>query len=581
MGRVVERGWALLIPDFFTAMMLFFILAFPLLLPKHLAASHAWIPDDARLNGINIVGGPGSGKSRLMGRLIAYLDFLRGLPVIILDPLGATIDNFLHRIALLSREHQERLWPHVLYLNVNDYERVVPFPLLDRLSATESLASIALRFIEVVRRLDPNLTNAAMEGTNALIRLGEPVLMILASLNLPITEAPSLIAHPEWWKQRFEQAKAAYPEVQPAIDFMLEFARNKPDFRTRRSESFLTKLQPFLLDPNMRAMFCAPPPGLDWAKLFQQGYAVLIDFRHELTEEYKRFKLLWIFMNLFTYLNARGSGGRAQPVSLLIDELTSFVNFRDSNGKSVMADDIERLVSVIARNHGVWLTLASQGLSQFDPRIQNTLMRMGSQMLGNTQVQLDALYLARQFIPLDPYWEKKREAVWMSVTLPPIYEMFGGPAGPIPKIIDYRTVEFTPEEQDRMGMNRFQKLDELTFLTKLATREGRLHAPLRKMSIASIDPGLYLDSFPTGELRQMLSARHGFQKAAILEQIEQQSLKSVKKKPVQASKEPAKLNNSHDSTNHLSVTPAPAKPVPAPRKEPRASSEPDDEPIFQ
>jgi hypothetical protein len=562
-------------------MILLVILAFSLIVPKELRSTHAWIPDDARLNGIAILGGPGSGKSRLMGRLIAFLDFLRGMPLIILDPVGSTIDNFIHRMALLPREYQERLWQRVIYVNPNHPERVVPFPLLYRLSDTESLASIALRFIEVVRRLDPNLSNAAMEGANALMRIGQPVLMILAALNLPITEAPNLIAHPEWWKQRFDQAKAAYPEVQPAIDFMLEFAKNKPDFRTRRSESFLNKIQMFLLDPGMRAIFGATTVGLDWAQVTQKGYAVLIDFRHELTPEYKRFKLLWVFMNLWTYLNARGPAGRTQPISLVVDELTDFINFRDSNGESVMADDVERLISVIGRNFGVWLTLAAQGLSQFDFRIQKALGRMGNQIIGNIQDADEALYLARQFIPSNPNLEKKRERVWMKFDPLPIMTYFGDSEFPRPKVIDYKIIEYTPEEQYLMGMRRFQELEELTFLTRLATREGNLTAPLRKMSIASIDAGHYLDAFAADEARQQLSARHGLPKADLLAQIEQHSLKIVKKKQSHASKEPARLNSTHDSTNHIPVTTKPATPVPAPRKQSGVPSEPDDESVFQ
>src|SRR5215213_27187 len=108
-------------------MILFLCLAFSLLVPKNLRSSHAWIPDDARLNGICILGGPGSGKSRLMGRLIAFLDFLRGIPVVILDPVGVTIDNFLHRMALLPRAQQERLWPHVHYIEMSGRWSTVPF----------------------------------------------------------------------------------------------------------------------------------------------------------------------------------------------------------------------------------------------------------------------------------------------------------------------------------------------------------------------------------------------------------------------------------------------------------------------
>lgn len=522
-------------------MILLLVLAFSLVLPKHLTTTHAWIPDEARFNGICILGGPGSGKSRLMGRLLAYLDFLRGIPVVILDPLGGTIDNFIHRISLLPRAQQEQLWPRVFHIDMSGQENRIQFPLHYRISATESLAAIALRFVDVVRRLDPNLSHAAMEGTNALMRIGQNVGMILAALQLPITEAPSLIAHPERWKQRFEHAKIAFPEVQPAIDYMLDFAKHKPEFRARRSESFLAKLQMFLLDPGMRAMFGASTPGLDWAQAIERRYAVLIDFRHELTEEYRRFKLLWVFMYLLSYLNARGYAGRTQPVSVLIDELTEFVNFHASDGKSVMTDDIEKLVSVISRNYGVWLTLAGQGLSQFDLRIQKMLMRMGSQIIGNTPDPEDALYLARQLIPYDPYREKKREPIWMKIDPLPILAFFGGPTYATPKIIDYRSVEFTPEEQYLMNLRRFQELEKLTFLVKLARGEGNLHAPLRVMSIASIDGGLYPDPFHMNQVRQLLSARYGPSQERLLSQRGKQTRRETTKKPLKTPEEKAKL----------------------------------------
>jgi hypothetical protein len=424
-------------PHFYggVTMLLFLFLAFPLLVPKDLSSTHAWIPDDARRNGLAILGGPGSGKSRLMGRLIAFLDFLRGIPVVILDPFGPTIDNFLHRMALLPRTSQEQLWKRVIYVDMSGQWSIIPFPLYYRLSPRESLASIAKRYIEVIRRLDPNLSGAAMEGLNSVIRLGTHAGMILAALGLQITEAEDLIRHPGKWQQRFAQAIATFPQVRPAVDFFLEWGNDKvtrPDYRIRRSESLLTKINMFH-DPRMRAMFGTSTPGLNWSELIDQGYAVIIDFRHELTEEYRRFKLLWVFMYLFTYLNARGSEGRAKPISIIMDELTEFVNFRASDGKSVMSDDLERFISVIGRNYGVWLTLSAQGLSQFDTRIQKMVPRMGSQIIGNIQDHEEALYLARQYIPLDPYLEKKRERVWMSVTVPPIFEYFGGPLKSNPK----------------------------------------------------------------------------------------------------------------------------------------------------
>ena len=56
--------------------------------PPYINRKLIWLSDTARLNGIHVMGGPGSGKSRLAGRSICWLDFARGIPLITIDPTG-------------------------------------------------------------------------------------------------------------------------------------------------------------------------------------------------------------------------------------------------------------------------------------------------------------------------------------------------------------------------------------------------------------------------------------------------------------------------------------------------------------
>ena len=44
----------------------------PLTVSNHLVGRAAWLGDDARRNGIHLLGGPGSGKSRALGRLLGW-----------------------------------------------------------------------------------------------------------------------------------------------------------------------------------------------------------------------------------------------------------------------------------------------------------------------------------------------------------------------------------------------------------------------------------------------------------------------------------------------------------------------------
>ncbi len=101
-----------------------------------------FVPDAARSMGLHVMAGRGSGKSRLMGRMIAWPDFLRGVPTVILDPNGPTIDNFLDKVVRQPRAIQEQLWPRVRYVDMAaDNDRVVPFPLYYRKGSSSTSGS--------------------------------------------------------------------------------------------------------------------------------------------------------------------------------------------------------------------------------------------------------------------------------------------------------------------------------------------------------------------------------------------------------------------------------------------------------
>jgi hypothetical protein len=55
------------------------------------------LPASARVMGLYLLAGRGTGKSRMLGRKIAFGDFLAGFPQVIFDPVGTTIDNFLDK----------------------------------------------------------------------------------------------------------------------------------------------------------------------------------------------------------------------------------------------------------------------------------------------------------------------------------------------------------------------------------------------------------------------------------------------------------------------------------------------------
>jgi hypothetical protein len=488
-------------------------------IPGRLVRRGIPLSDEVRSMGIHIQAGKGSGKSRLMGRVIALHDFNQGTPQNADDPNGATTDNFLDALARLvarlasegkiSPEEQKRLWWRVRYVDMSGKSGyVTPFPLYYRLGK-ESLNDIAWRFLEAIRRLDPNLQDAPIQGWNAIAKLGSRMGMVLAALGCQITEAYSLLNEPKAWKGHLQQLAASTSDqgLRMAVEFFLrDYPEWKDQDRERAKSALETKLDMFALDPSMRAMFGAAAPGINWQEVVDKGQTVLLDFRNEQNREHRRFKMLWAFLYFLEYIKHRGRG-RHRPVGLIIDELTALYNFDIQAGADIFASDLDELINQIARDFRVWLTLAHQEQFQIDEKSHKTLMTMGTQVLGVTTDFEAALTMAQAFFRIDPHKVKRYERVWMT-------DIFG------PLVVDHRPVEYTVEEQDRMAATQFKDLGLFQFLVRPAKREGDLTGELVPMNIANLDRGVWVDEALVRKLRQRLSRRDGIPIETILEEID-------------------------------------------------------------
>lgn len=464
-----------------------------------------WLSDRARSMGIHIMAGKGSGKSRLMGRVIAWLDFLRGIPLVIFDPHGPTIDNFLDKIVRLPKELQEQAWQRVIYVDMSGSTScVIPFPLYYRLGQ-EGLYEISQRYLDIVRKLDPNLQTASVEGWSPLWRIGTSAGMVLAALGFQITEAENLVRNPLAWERYFAAALDIHPEVSPAVAFFQDYAAWKDETQSRRSDSFLNKVALFTFDPSMKALFGASTPGIDWGHVVNERLAVLLDFRHEHDIERRRFKMVWAFNYFLNFIKHRGAG-RHRPVSLIIDELTSLFSVQTLS-TDLFASDLDDLINVIARNYMVWLAIVHQELFQLDERARKTLMAMGTQILGVTSDRDAALTLAREFFRFDPAWVKKSE---------PVYSASHG----VSNIIDYRTVEFAIEEQTLLRSYAVSGQGRFHFLVRPAPGEGDATGVLRPVTLRNFDRGLYPDEQLVAQARLQLMERHARRVGDILEEID-------------------------------------------------------------
>lgn len=478
-----------------------------------LARRLRFLPNAALKLGCHIVGGPGSGKSRLLGRIIGWQAFVRRHPMVILDPSGGIVQNIVDKIERLAPADRKRIWPLIRYVDVGATDYIVPTPLYTRLG-NDTLFAIANRFPAVLKRQDPHLQSAPILGWNSLYECAIYAGQIAAGLGKQLDFVAALIDHPAQYKDELRQVLAAYPETARAVQYFRELMDpNSGALRERRTASFRNKLLPFLADPTLLAGLAAPEPGVDWEAVVAQKQLVIIDFQHELDPDRRQFKMIWWFRSLIDFIKARGMAGRGREIFFVIDEVTQLLGQRAGEGNSILAEDLEELVAVLARNYGVNLFIAHQNLSQVDERIRNILMQCGTQVIGNIANPDDAEYLARQFLHYDPFQVKKREPVWAGVQQSDESGFLLGYSDP--EIIDYRNVEFTPEEQVLRMMAKF-RLPRFQFRIRPALAEGTVARRLYRLSIENLDAGQYPDSGRVNETLAYLRQKDGVAMASLL-----------------------------------------------------------------
>ncbi len=530
--------------------------SFTTYLPLKEARELWFFPPGAAKIHMALIGASGSGKSRLLGRLLGYYEVKKRKPLVIIDPTGSTIDNLLDRIVRRPGAWREQFWPRITYVDVGAEDYILPPPLFYRLGERDTLFTIANRFPSIIKRQDPDLQSAPILGWNSLYACAINAGMIATALGKQLDFVTALVQQPGRFKEELKQALASDPMLAPAVEYFRQMMDpSSHSLREKRTGSFITKLIPFFSDPLLLASFSGQGQGIDWEKVSREGHTVLIDLRHVHDPDSRQFSMLWYFKSFTDYIKYRGMAGRAQPITLIIDELADMLSQQDGNGRSLLAQDLEELAARHARNYGVNLVLALQSLSSVEPGVQNVLLQLGTMVAGRIANHEDALIIAKNLLIYDPYLIKKIENVWMGMaeslrngTTPPPF----GPDRSIPTVIDTRTVEFTLEEQLTMFADQLKQLQRFEFLVRAATGEGKINHQVRELSLAHEDEGQYPDESYIAYFRQCLRQACGIPVKELLDEINQRrpavqlDQKPPKKK---ADKPKEKARSAHDTMN--------------------------------
>jgi hypothetical protein len=308
-------------------------------------------------------------------------------------------------------------------------------------------------------------------------------------------------------------------------------------------------------------MFGATEPGIKWQDVARKGQTVLLDFRGEQDEEMRRFKLLWVFDYLYSWIKTRGRQDE-NPFGVIIDELAHMTQ-NVISGTNPLAQELDEFINVYMRQHTIWFTAAHQELYQIDEQLRNTMLSLGTYILGGTSSMQSARELADALFSRDPWWVK----YWHPVYGRNERRVYG---------VIAEQLEFLPlEEQTELFAQRIKGLGRFQFLLRPAIAEGHIGQAVLPLSIRDEDrdkeTGEY--QFPEIPLLRRLRAalaKHAGAPIARLLAEQENRLPQVLPEPTQRLIPPQpRQSNGHRTQQRARTTPI----APAGRREDAAPAQ--------
>jgi hypothetical protein len=443
--------------------------------PNPLTLSH-----DALSRGLLNVGAAGTGKSRFNGRVMVWHHFWWHYPQVVIDPIGSTIDNFLDKMyrflqSVPENEH-DQVWERIIYCDMSGKDGfVLPFPFY-YLGAERSVWETSERLLEVIKKSDPGLADRPIMGYAPMHKIGVYAGMILSALGFQATELFNLLNYPEQWRDRLMQAHSLDPTVAEAVAyFQKDYIPMRPSNRERLTNPLLERLFPVQLDKRLQAIFGASQPGIVWFEVCRKKQTVLIDFRH-VRGDMLRFMLLWVFSYLYEWIKSRGRS--TIPFGLILDEFAQMTQKVES-GDNPLAKEMDEFIQGYMRQHSIWLAISLQSPLQLDAQLQQTVLSLGSYLIGQAATREAAMLLAQAIFFPNPLWVKYTRKHGQFIR--------GYRGGPDAMLISEQP-EFMPlSEQWERFAQTIRKLPSFSFLFRPAVSESHIGAAVKRLSIRDLD----------------------------------------------------------------------------------------------
>jgi hypothetical protein len=209
---------------------------------------------------------------------------------------------------------------------------------------------------------------------------------------------------------------------------------------------------------------------------------------------------LWVFAYLYEWIKARGR--REQPFGLIIDEFVALTQ-KVLAGENPLAVELDEFIQQYMRSSQIWLTIGLQSPHQLDEQLRQTVLSLGTYLIGQAATMDGARLLADCLYLRDPW----RVKYWR-----PVYGMNERRV--------YGVIAEEPEflqlaEQTEVFATPIRRLTQYQFLLRPAVSEGTISTNVYPIDISTVtaDPATGEVHFPDRELlhefRSILAAKTG------------------------------------------------------------------------